>query len=551
VTLLPPPGERLLPSLSGALLFLSFPPFHLLLPPFVALVPLLIHVAERPAGMRARWAATRGGLLAGVVYFGLLLHWMPIALIYHTSLAIPAYLAAVAVLSGLTGTFAALLHLVHGRLRQVPLALPAAALWTSMEWVQANLGEFSFPWLGLGMSLTGFPRLAGVAELVGARGLGFLIVAVNGLVATALLRWRAGSVSLRALGPPLAGALGIVAGAGWYGVERAATLELVPAGRIAVVQPNVAQEVKRDRARALDSSLVALSSLTGRIRAGSAGLVVWPEVALPALIGHGFETALRDTLRRMSVRLEAPLLVGAYGFAGGSDGMTFYNTAFLVEAEGIATEVYHKERLVPFVERVPFLDSRLLRRFTGGLGLYGGLGRGQRGAAVDAAGMRFGVLICYESIFAESARGYRRDGADFLVNMTNDAWFGREPWYARTTALWQHPAHLVMRAIENRMGVARSANTGRSLFVDPIGRSYERTALFEPDVRTATVYTTATTTLYVRWGDWLARLAVALSAALVSIAAVMVGARGGEAGRRGSAGRCRVGARLDRPSSIR
>jgi apolipoprotein N-acyltransferase len=530
VTLLPPPGERILPSLSGALLFISFPPFHLLLPPFVALVPLLIHVAERPAGLRARWAATRGGLLAGAVYFGLLLHWMPIAVIYHTSLAVPAYLAAVAVLAGLTGTFAALLHLVHGRLRQVPLALPAAALWTALEWVQANLGEFSFPWLGLGTSLTGFPRLAGVAELVGARGLGFLIVAVNGLVATAVLRWRAGSVSPRALVPPLAGALGIVAGAAWYGVARANALELIPVGRIAVVQPNIPEEVKLDRTRALDSSLVSLSSLTGRIPAGSADLVVWPEVALPALVGHGFETALRDTLRRMSARLDAPLLVGAYGFAGGVGGMTFYNSAFLVEGDGIATDAYHKERLVPFIERVPFLDSRLLRRFTKGLGLYGGLGRGQGGAPLDVGGMRFGVLICYESIFAESARRYRRQGADFLVNMTNDAWFGREPWYARTTALWQHPAHLVMRAIENRVGVARSANTGRSLFIDPIGRTYGRTALFEPDMRTATVYTTAAHPLYVRWGDWFARLAVALAAALVAIAALMGGIRAGGPG---------------------
>ncbi len=88
-----------------------------------------------------------------------------------------------------------------------------------------------------------------------------------------------------------------------------------------------------------------------------------------------------------------------------------------------------------------------------------------------------------------------------LVNITNDAWYGREPWYARTTALWQHPAHMVMRAIENRMGVARAANTGISMFVDPVGRVYDATPLFQRDVRVDTVYTTDVRTFYTRFGD--------------------------------------------------
>ena len=93
-------------------------------------------------------------------------------------------------------------------------------------------------------------------------------------------------------------------------------------------------------------------------------------------------------------------------------------------------------------------------------------------------------------------------GVDFLVNMTNDAWYGRESWHGRTTALWQHPAHSILRAIELRIGVARAANTGISLFVDPLGRAFERTEISVPDVRVTTVYTTDTTTLYARLGDW-------------------------------------------------
>jgi len=130
-------------------------------------------------------------------------------------------------------------------------------------------------------------------------------------------------------------------------------------------------------------------------------------------------------------------------------------------------------------------------------------------------GGEYGVLICYESIFAPHAREFRQRGVDFLVNMTNDAWYGREPWYARTAALWQHPAHMVMRAIENRVGVARAANTGISMFVDPLGRTYEETDLFTADVRVATVYTTDVTTLFTRWGDWLATGATLAALALL------------------------------------
>jgi apolipoprotein N-acyltransferase len=109
-----------------------------------------------------------------------------------------------------------------------------------------------------------------------------------------------------------------------------------------------------------------------------------------------------------------------------------------------------------------------------------------------------------------------------LVNLTNDAWYGREVWYAKTAALWQHPAHLVMRAIENRVGIARSANTGISLFVDPVGRIYGEAPLFSAEVRTATVFTSDVISLYTRWGDVVGRGA-AISAMLLLLLALKRG----------------------------
>ncbi|HEX9108465.1 MAG TPA: hypothetical protein VF832_14575, partial [Longimicrobiales bacterium] len=191
--LLPPRGERLLPALSGLLLVLCFPPFHLLLPPFLALVPFLVFLADRPTDPPGRWSAFRGGYLLGLLYFGLVLYWLVIALLYYSSLALLAWLLTVLILAAFTALFASAVVYVRQRAPAVPLPVTAALFWTTLEWTQAHLGDVAFPWLGLGSSLTGFPRLAGAADLVGARGLSFWLALVNGLIASTILAWRRGS----------------------------------------------------------------------------------------------------------------------------------------------------------------------------------------------------------------------------------------------------------------------------------------------------------------------------------------------------------------------
>ena len=513
--MLPPRGERLLPLLSGVLLAVSFPPFRLLLPPFVALAPLLVFIETRAADPDGRWAAARAGFWTGIVYFGLLLYWLIVALIYYSKLAIAAYVLTVLVLGLFTAAFASGVHYLRAR-RIAPLWVVAPLLWTTLEWVQGNLGDVAFPWLGLGSSLASYPTLAGGADLVGARGLTLLVALVAALVADATLRAR----RRERWAVPAAAALGVVLLMAGYGAMRNRTLELIPAARVAVVQPNIPEDLKLDREAGLDSSMTALSNLTASLAGQDMDLVVWPEVALPAVLTRGYARDLRVGVERLSRLVQAPIVVGAYEELEDGENVTYFNAAFVVDEEGLREDSYGKRFLVPFVERVPFIDPAALEAITGDLAYFGGLGRGTGLPLFDVAGTasRFGILICYESIFAPLSRDFRNAGADFLVNMTNDAWYGREPWYARTSALWQHPAHLTMRAIETRAGVARAANTGISMFVDPLGRTYERTELFTPDVRVATVYTTGVTTLFARWGDWLATMAAVATAALLMLA---------------------------------
>jgi apolipoprotein N-acyltransferase len=517
-------------------------------PAFVGLVPLLVFIAERPTGPVGRWSAARGAALTGLLYFGLQLYWIAIALAPETLLAVPAYGLFVIVLAGFTALFGWALHYALERLG-LPLALLAALLWTALEWTQGRLGDLAFPWLGLGHSLAPFPEIAGAADLVGARGLTLWLAAVNGLLAMALVRYRQGSAhpGSRRL---FAAAIVLAAIPALYGIWRSASLELRPAARVAVVQPNIPQEIKRDHALALDMSMIVLTRLTRAVgdpgesqdpgASDGAGesrveLVAWPEVALTADLGA--DSALLDEVRELSHLAGAPILAGAFGGGGAANGegaasgdasgggaakgeasgsasggvRRRFNSAYLVTDGGIVGERYDKRRMVAFVERVPFVGGGLEK------GRGGPLFR-TRDAGDPARGAAFGVLICYESAFADLARRYRQDGAEFLVNITNDAWFGREPWYARTTALWQHPAHMTMRAIENRMGVARAANTGISMFIDPVGRVERATPLFVDGVLVHTVLTTDTVTLYSRWGDWLATLATAAAALLLIVA---------------------------------
>jgi apolipoprotein N-acyltransferase len=150
-----------------------------------------------------------------------------------------------------------------------------------------------------------------------------------------------------------------------------------------------------------------------------------------------------------------------------------------------------------------------------GLGRWsGGFGRGDSLPLFPTSLGRAGVVVCYESAFEDLARRYRGAGADFLVNITNDAWFGR------TAAPYQHESHLVLRAIETRMGIARGANDGVSEFVDPLGRATGQSELETRTVVTGPLVTSDVRTLYVQWGDWVGRLAVA--AVLVMIGGLIV-----------------------------
>ena len=460
---------------AGALLtVLAYPPFHLFLPSFIALVPLywLLERAAR-AGRPARGAWY--GFVAGLAANGALHAWMVVALKSYAAHPVVTYLLAVLLLSLWWAVLGWWVVRVWMALPRAPRWLVFAAGWTAMEWIFGHHGALAFPWLGLGTSLTGFPLVVQWADVAGARGITFWLVASNAFLARALespaREWR----RLAAVVVTILAALG-------YGALRVRGLDMRLVGRVLLVQSDVRPHDKQQPIR-WAASVDALIRQTKRAlteRSTRPDLILWPEAALPAdREGTGEHFRVVAALAREA---RVPAVVGALQRVPGSLGTTrLYNSAVFFDSGGRTVEglAYHKQHLVPVAER-------------------GTIVPGDGGPVFPLAQGKGGVVICFEVGFEGLARGYRRGGAHVLLNLSNDA------WARRTWARSQHPAHLVMRAIETRMGMVRVANTGVSLVMDPLGRVSAQAPPHTEAVVHAEVMTSDVLSWYVRVGDWVA-----------------------------------------------
>jgi apolipoprotein N-acyltransferase len=491
-------------ALGAVALAACYPPFPL--PPlsFFAITPavLLVRQAAESADPHR---AFRWGWWYGLATQGVVLYWMIVALWHFTPFSALGYLATVAVLGLATGALFWFVVRLRLAAPAVPLwgVLPVA--WTALEWLIGHLGDVSFPWLGLGTSLAEAPVLVQWADLAGARGVTLWVAWCNVMIVEACVVRGAWDVGRR-LGPVAATIL-LALG---YGAWRMKTLPVREVGVVGLVQPNEGFREKWDpeHQNAVVAKLLAMSRQVMALARPQ--LVVWPEAAIP---GYLFQNpAWDEAISGLAGASHTPILAGGLHAdppPHAPPPIPYYNAAFLYDSTGGrgSHPVYAKHYLVPITERVPFVPVRWLRRVPG-LGRWsGGFSRGRDVPVYETAIGRFGVIICYESAFEDLPRKYRARGADFLVNITNDAWFGR------TSAPYQHASHLVLRAIETRMGVARAANSGISEFVDPLGRAYAATALDQEAIVADRLRTSDVMTLYVRLGDWVGTLVVALTLA--------------------------------------
>ncbi|HYB41836.1 MAG TPA: apolipoprotein N-acyltransferase, partial [Candidatus Methylomirabilis sp.] len=343
-----------------------------------------------------------------------------------------------------------------------------------------------------------------IAELAGVYGVSFVIIAVNAALAALVgLGWRR-SLAGTALA---AGLLASTLGFGVFALGREERLagEHPPSRVVAVIQPSIEQAIKWDPER--NAEIIALhEQLTREAAALHPALISWPETAA-AIFLRG-DAPLLGRLTALSGVLGIPLLVGSVDREDGPRGK-FLNSAFLLTGQGISAK-YDKIHLVPFGEYVPL--GWLIGFVRSWAEFISDFAAGTTETLFPLPGAPFGVVICYEVIFPELFRGIVAGGAKFMVNITNDAWFGR------TSGPWQHLGTLPLRAVENRVAIARAANTGVSAFVEPSGRVSRWLPLFARGVLAQNVALRGRTTAYTRFGDWLPYGCLGLSAVALGFA---------------------------------
>jgi apolipoprotein N-acyltransferase len=468
----------------------AFPPWDIGPLAFVGLVPLFLALDGAPP-RQAAWL----GYTSGLCFYLGTIWWVINTMTTYGRMPLPLSLVALillcGVLAGYTAAFAWLLSAGRYRLRLSRGILPlvAAGAWTALEFLRTYLFS-GFPWALLGYSQYQQPTIRLLASAVGVYGISALLVLVNGTVADVLGRaWRPADKGRRWRGTLLPVGLACLALAGTtgyaWGIWRDPTGG--PTVRVGLLQGNIDQSLKWDRSHQT-ATLDIYERLARRVAADRPALIVWPETALPFFLRREPELGVR--VQRFIAEGGVPTLTGSPDL--GEDGL-LYNTAFFLGGDGEIRGRYSKRHLVPFGEYVPlqtiffFLDKLVV-----GIGDFG---RGRAATVFSVDGLRFSVMICYEVIFPGEVRDFVKGGAALLVNITNDAWFGR------SGAPYQHLAMAAMRAVEHGTYLVRAANTGVSAVIAPSGDILAQTEIFTDAVLLGTIRPRERETIYTRYGD--------------------------------------------------
>jgi apolipoprotein N-acyltransferase len=473
--------------LSGILLVLSFPKFGAGFVAWIALIPLIYAIKES----RRLSEGFVLGFISGIICHIGVLYWITYAVVHYGNLPYYAGISAMMLLALYLSLYIAIFAsgCVYFRNKRIPLVFAAPALWTCLEYAKSHLFT-GFPWENLAHSQYLYSPLIQIADITGIYGITFMIVMVNIMIYNLLTTKPVNKMIMREV---IVGCF-IILITCTYGFVKISHIEnsmkQADSIDVAVIQGSIDQNIKWNpqfQKETIDiyKNLSLMKALSG------ASLIIWPETATPFF----FQDA--DNLHREVVDVakssKSWLLFGSPSYVKNGDALSFLNSAFLLSPDGRIMGQYDKVHLVPYGEYVPL---RRIFPFISKLAVgVGDFASGTGFFPIYMGHHRLGVLICYEGIFPEAGRSYKNAGADLLVNITNDAWYGP------TSAPYQHLSMTIFRAVENRLYVVRAANTGISAVIDPTGKIVSRTKLFEKTFLRETVKFTNDKTLYMLYGD--------------------------------------------------
>lgn len=461
---------------------------------WIALVPLFLAIRQAPP--RQAFLLT---FLAALIWYGGSLYWVYRAM--HTYGHLPAltsFLVTV-LLVIFVSAYIALAPMISrwiaGNYRgEMIVLLPVT--WIAVEFLRNYLPFNGFPWSNIAMSQYEIVPVLQLADMTGVYGIIFIMVFVNQFLAELIARLKGEYVS-GIVSKGIVAALLLIMTLG-YGFYRVKTFPSLLSGKetvkIGMIQGNIDQEDKWDEEKFADN-INAFKSRARELRDVPVDLIVWPEAAYPFVLSSNLTSMSPAILGMDNVELGSTpyTLMGA---VSENEYGNFHNSAFLFDARGRPEGVYHKMHLVPFGEYVPYKKLFFFaKKLTAPVGNFIA---GTSYKPLVFENNRMGILICYEDIFPQISRRQVLSGAGFLLNITNDAWYGV------SSAPYQHLALAVFRAVENRRFLLRATNTGVTAVIDPLGRIVMRSGIFERSVMVAAIAPLAYLAPYTKLGDWLA-----------------------------------------------
>jgi len=492
---------------SGLAAGLAFPKFDYGLLAWIAFVPLF-YVLEGESLRRVfGWAWLQGF----ASYIGSL-YWIPIPLHDFADVQMGLAILPMLLLAGVVAIDTAVAIWAGefcARRTRLPAVLTMPIAWTAVEWIRTYF-PIGFPWNLLGYTAYRNLELIQFAEFTGVYGVSALIVFFNAVVYVVIFRRGSARLQTVSLTSLTAMMVALVA----FGAWRIANLKNAPAEgslKVAMVQGNIPQSLKWDPKFLPTSYQVYQEETTNAAKRG-ADLIVWPEAAAaflfqpddryPAALAE--DASYRQKLLTLASSTGVPILFGAPALAQLNGQLGFYNRAYLVSAKGEVVAHYDKMQLVPFGEYVPARSilGFFVNRVVHGLG---DMVPGAEQTLFSVKGAKLGILICYESIFPDFTRREVKLGANVLVNITNDAWYGQ------SSAPFQVLAMAAMRSVETKVPMVRAANTGISAIIEPSGRITNRTPLFKRGTEIEEVPWRTVRTVYTRVGDLFAELCFVLT----------------------------------------
>jgi len=448
------------------------------------------------------------GFLCGMIFFALVFDW-----VFEVSGYTFLHHLLLFVYTGLYfGVFGLLFSLLCKRSGLTIALFAAPFIWVFLEYIRSNMGFMALPYAWLGYTQHAHPLVIQIASVAGAYGVSFLLAMVNSAVAAFVLSLLYRSINLNPWPNRPISNRGLVSIAGTaafltifticYGIMVVSKPTMGKKLEVSIIQGNIEQAKKWDRSYR-NYILERYEELSREASKDQPRLVIWPEAATPGFVLS--DIALQKRVAGLVREMNTYFLIGSSEYPKFQKAPfefdRFGNTALFFSPDGKVLGQYLKIRLLPFGEYLPYKETIPwswidVPNVTSTM-------PGKEFTVFQCPTFRFSAPICWENIFPDLPRKFVKNGAQFIVNITNEAWFGR------SVGPQHYVISSVFRAVENRVYVVRCANTGISCFIDPYGRIVGRVKdennqdLFVRGVLTMTVVPMESRTVYTRYGDWL------------------------------------------------